>query len=92
MGISARSLRAACLQVLGMSAVQYLCLRRLKQVRQALRHAGSAPEAVRDIISQYGFADFRQFANAYRKAFGEKPPDGAGHESSDARQRRFLIF
>jgi AraC-like DNA-binding protein len=91
MGISERTLRASCLQVLGMSAVQYLWLRRLKQARRALQHAGSASEAGRDVITRFGFADFRQFAKAYRKAFGELPSGDASEESPHAR-RRFLLF
>jgi AraC-like DNA-binding protein len=92
MGISQRALRACCLQVLGMSAAHYLCLRRLRQAWKALLKADTASEAVRDVINRYGFADFRQFATAYRRAFGENPSNGPGHASPSARRRRFLVF
>jgi AraC-like DNA-binding protein len=92
MGISQRALRACCLQVLGMSAADYLYLRRLRQAWQALLKADAAPEAVREVINRYRFADFRRLAAAYRRAFGEKPPDDAGHVFPNARRRRFLVF
>jgi AraC-like DNA-binding protein len=92
MGLSERALRACCLQVLGMTAAHYLCLRRLWQARQALRQANAAPEAVHGVMARYGFTDFRHFVAAYRKAFGEKPSDCAEQVRPGSRRRKFLVI
>jgi AraC-like DNA-binding protein len=92
MGLSERALRTCCLQVLGMTAAHYLWLRRLWQARQALRQANAASEAVHDVMTRYGFADFRHFATAYRKAFGERPSDCADPMRPGSGRRKFLLI
>lgn len=92
MRVSERVLRAWCLPVLGMTAAQYLCLRRLRQARRALRQADAAPETVHDVLTRYGFADFRHFAVAYRRAFGEQPPDCPDNGQPAPRRRKFLLI
>lgn len=72
-GVSARTLRSCCIQVLGISAVHYVHLRRLRQTRQALLSAEGRAGAITEIIGCYGFTDPRRFVMAYRRAFGEAP-------------------
>ena len=73
LGVSARTLRACCSRVLGMSAGRYMLLHRLRQVCRALRQAEPEPKAIAEITYRYGFSEPRHFAAAYRQAFGETP-------------------
>jgi len=73
LGVSARTFRACCSRVLGMSAGRFLLLRRLRHVSRALRHAGPEPKAIAEITSRHGFSGPGHFAAAYRRAFGEVP-------------------
>ncbi|HME25333.1 MAG TPA: helix-turn-helix domain-containing protein, partial [Acetobacteraceae bacterium] len=49
LGVSARTLRACCSRVLGMSAGRYMLLHRLRQVCRALRQAEPEPKAIAEI-------------------------------------------
>lgn len=70
-GVSERTLRNAFQSVYGMSPIRFLQLRRLHQVRRALRSAtvGSVTEAA----LRYGFGNLGRFAAEYRQLFGESP-------------------
>jgi AraC-like DNA-binding protein len=68
-----RTLRAACVEFLGMSPNRYIRLRRLNLVRMALRRADPATASVAEIAQRYEFSELGRFAAAYRAAFGETP-------------------
>jgi AraC-like DNA-binding protein len=68
-----RTLRVACVKVLGMAPNRYIRLRRLNLVRAALRHADPATASVATIARQHGFSELGRFAASYRLAFGETP-------------------
>lgn len=71
-GVSDRWLREAFLRVYGVTATQFLRLRRLHQARRALL---SAPTSVTRVAAEHGFFDFGRFAMSYRRLFGELPSD-----------------
>jgi|SRR5271165_5742774 len=70
---TARTRRACCSRVLGMSAGRYLLLDRLPNVSRALRHAAPEPKAIAEIANRSGFSEPGLFAAVYRRAFGETP-------------------
>ena len=72
-GVSERTLRNCCFEVLGISPSQYLRLRRLNLVHVALRHSDPATAKICDIAESYGFTELGRFAVFYRKIFGETP-------------------
>src|SRR6266436_2281433 len=72
-GVSERTLRSCCAEFLGISPSRYVLLRRLKQVRIALRDADPVRSNVADIARGDGFTELGRFAGAYRNAFGEAP-------------------
>ncbi len=72
-GVSDRTLRSSCTEFLGISPSQYVLLRRLKQVRAALRDADSTTASVAEIAHSCGFTELGRFAGAYRRAYGESP-------------------
>jgi len=72
-GVPERTLRACCLDILGMSPSRYLRLRRLNMVRAALQHANPAPGAITELARRYGFSELGRFATSYRQTFGEAP-------------------
>jgi AraC-like DNA-binding protein len=72
-GVSERSLRDCCLEILGMEPAQYLHLRYLQRVRRALLCAEAAAKYEAEVTKRYGFGDRDQFVAAYRNAFGEFP-------------------
>ena len=71
--VSDRTLRSCCAEFLGMSPIQYVLLRRLKEVRRALRDADPALVKVADIAPRFGFTELGRFAGIYRATFGEAP-------------------
>jgi AraC family ethanolamine operon transcriptional activator len=71
MGVSRRTLQNAFLRVLDMSPLAYVKAVRLKQARQALKHAVSVTEAA----TASGFWHFGHFAHDYQTLFGERPSD-----------------
>jgi len=71
--VSDRTLRLCCAEFLGMSPTQYLLLRRLKEVRRALRDAKPHMVNVAEVARRFGFAELGRFAETYRATFGEAP-------------------
>ena len=71
--VSDRTLRSCCAEFLGMSPTQYVLLRRLKEVRRALREADPDMVNVADVAHRFGFAQLGRFAGRYRATFGETP-------------------
>jgi AraC-like DNA-binding protein len=72
-GVPERTLRACCLDILGMSPGRYLRLRRLNMVRAALQCANPAPGTITELAKRYGFSELGRFATSYRQTFGEPP-------------------
>jgi AraC-like DNA-binding protein len=72
-GVTERTLRSCCAEFLGISAGRYVLLRRLKQVRRALRDADARMTNVIELARQHGFTELARFAGAYQAAFGEAP-------------------
>jgi AraC-like DNA-binding protein len=72
-GVSERTLRSAFLAQCGMGPIRYLKLRRLHQVRQALRASSSAATSVKAVGLANGFWDLGRFAIEYHRLFGESP-------------------
>jgi AraC-like DNA-binding protein len=71
--VSDRTLRLCCTEFLGMSPTQYVLLRRLKEVRRALREADRNMVTVAEVARRFGFAELGHFAESYRATFGEDP-------------------
>jgi transcriptional regulator GlxA family with amidase domain len=78
-GVTDRTLRSCCAEFIGISPGRYLLLRRLKQVRTALRNTDPTDASVAALARQYGFTELGRFAQAYRRAFGETPFDTLEH-------------
>ena len=72
-GVSERVLRSCCQQMLGISPMRYARLRRLKQVRLALRDGDPDTISVSSLAARYGFTEPKRFALQYRAIFGESP-------------------
>jgi AraC-like DNA-binding protein len=72
-GVTDRTLRSCCAEFLGISPSRYVLLRRLKQVRVALRDADPDIANVAELARRHGFTELGRFAGAYRAAFGEAP-------------------
>ncbi len=68
-----RTLRSCCAAFLGINPSRYVLLRRLKQVRIALRDADPDRANVAELASRYGFTELGRFAGAYLAVFGETP-------------------
>jgi AraC-like DNA-binding protein len=71
--VSDRTLRSCCAEFLGMSPLRYVLLRRLKEVRRALRDAHPDAVHVAEVADRFGFAELGRFAGVYRATFGETP-------------------
>jgi AraC-like DNA-binding protein len=72
-GVSDRTLRSCCAEFLGMSPIRYVLLRRLREVRKALRDADPDTVNVAEVAHRFGFAQLGRFAGTYRTIFGETP-------------------
>jgi AraC-like DNA-binding protein len=72
-GVSDRTLRTCCAEFLGVSPTRYVLLRRLREVRNALRKADPQTGSVAEIAHRFGFAELGRFAGTYRARFGETP-------------------
>jgi AraC-like DNA-binding protein len=71
--VSDRTLRSCCAEFLGMTPTQYLLLRRLEEVRRALRDADPDIVNVAEVAHRFGFTELGRFAGRYRATFGETP-------------------
>ena len=72
-GVEERTLRSCCAEFLGIGPRRYILLRRLKEVRRALREANPYTASVSVLARHYGFTQLGRFAGTYRSAFGEAP-------------------
>jgi AraC-like DNA-binding protein len=72
-GVSDRTLRACCLEHLGVGPLHYLWLRRMQLAQRALSLADPRYATVTSIATEYGFWELGRFAVSYRKRFGEPP-------------------
>ena len=72
-GVSSRSLRAACEEQLGISPMQYVLHCRMRLVRHALLQADPNITRVTDIATEHGFWELGRFSVRYRHIFGERP-------------------
>jgi AraC-like DNA-binding protein len=72
-GVSERTLRAACQDQFGMSPTRYLWLRRMYLARRRLGQAAGAAISVTEIAMANGFWELGRFAAEYRSLFGETP-------------------
>jgi AraC family ethanolamine operon transcriptional activator len=71
-GTSRRKLNYCFQDVLGTTPIKYLRSLRLNGVRRALRHA-SVEDSVQDLAARWGFWHLSQFAQDYKRLFGELP-------------------
>jgi AraC-like DNA-binding protein len=72
-GVTDRTLRLHCQEVLGTSPHRYLWLRRMHQARRALSRADVAVTTVTQIATDHGFWELGRFSVAYGRLFGEAP-------------------
>jgi AraC family ethanolamine operon transcriptional activator len=73
--VSVRTLHTAFIDYYGLPPLRYLTLRRLHEVRDALRKADPDRTTVTRIAVRFGFWQFGRFAGQYRRLFGEKPSE-----------------
>jgi len=78
-GVTARTLHLVCTDYLRMSPHQYLLVRRMNLVRQALTLADPASTTVTSVANDYGFAELGRFSVKYRALFGESPSTTLRH-------------
>lgn len=72
-GVTDRTLRSCCAEFLDISPTRYVLLRRLKDVRIALRDADPDTANVAELARRFGFTELGRFAEAYQAVFGEAP-------------------
>ena len=72
-GVSDGTLRSSCAEFLGMTPTRYVLLRRLREVRSALRDARPDTVNVAEVAHSFGFAQLGRFAGTYRATYGETP-------------------
>jgi transcriptional regulator GlxA family with amidase domain len=72
-GVGDRTLRSCCAEFLGISATRYVLLRRLKEMRRALRGADPNMVNISELARRCGFTELGRFAGAYSAVFGESP-------------------
>jgi AraC-like DNA-binding protein len=72
-GVTDRALRSCCVEFLGISPSRYVLLRRLKEVRIALRAADPHKGDFAALARERGFTDLGRFVTAYQEVFGESP-------------------
>jgi AraC-like DNA-binding protein len=72
-GASERTLRASCIEHLGMGPIRYLWLRRMHLAHTALIQAAPGSATVTRIATDNGFWEMGRFAAEYRALFGEAP-------------------
>ena len=72
-GVPERTLRIVCAEFLGLGPIRYVLLKRLNDVRSALRHADPATHSVAEIARDHQFLQLGRFSDTYRRIFGELP-------------------
>jgi AraC-like DNA-binding protein len=72
-GVSERTLRAACQEQFGLSPTRYLWLRRMYLARRRLAAAEVRATSVTEVAMANGFWELGRFATEYRSLFGETP-------------------
>lgn len=72
-GVSERTLRAACQEHFGVSPTRYLWLRRMYLARRRLADRAVRPASVTEVAMANGFWELGRFATEYRSLFGETP-------------------
>jgi transcriptional regulator GlxA family with amidase domain len=72
-GVSQRTLRAHCRELLGVSPMLYVRRRRMRMARAALLRADPATATVTRIAAGFGFLEFGRFSVSYKKTFRELP-------------------
>ena len=72
-GVSERTLRAACREQFGVSPTRYLWLRRMYLARRRLAEAVVTSTSVTEVAMANGFWELGRFAAEYRSLFGETP-------------------
>ena len=73
LGVSERTLRAHCHELLGVRPMLYVRRKRMRMVRAALLRADPATASVTRIATKFGFLELGRFAVSYRTMFGELP-------------------
>lgn len=73
--VSERTVRSVFHDFYGLSPVRYLQVRKLNEVRRALKAAEPEEKRVTHILAEHGVWSFGRFASQYRKMFGESPSD-----------------
>lgn len=74
-GTSERTLRRAFRERFGVSTKEYLKARQLRAARRELSRLSPDQVQVREVALRWGFWHSSQFAQDYRRAFGELPSD-----------------
>jgi AraC-like DNA-binding protein len=82
---SARMLRAACREHLGMGPKRFLDLRRLHLVRRVLMSSDGNRTTVTNVALDHDFWELGRFAGAYKALFGELP-SATLHHAEGARR------
>jgi AraC-like DNA-binding protein len=72
-GVPERTLRLICADFLGVPPMRYVLLKRLNEVRSALRRANPDTNSVTDIARNHQFLQLGRFSDTYRSIFGELP-------------------
>jgi AraC-like DNA-binding protein len=72
-GVSERTLRAACQEQFGLSPTRYLWLRRMYLARRRLAEGPARTTSVTEVAMANGFWELGRFATEYRALFGETP-------------------
>jgi AraC-like DNA-binding protein len=72
-GVGERTLRICCQEYVGVSPNRLLMLRRMRQVRKALRESNKNTTTVTETAARWGFWNFGRFAGEYKSLFGELP-------------------
>src|ERR1700760_323003 len=72
-GVPERTLRAHCMEHLGMTPHRYLWLRRMHQARRGLALGDATRTTVTVIATDHGFWELGRFAGEYSRIFGELP-------------------
>jgi AraC family ethanolamine operon transcriptional activator len=74
-GVSERTLRRSFQDRFGVSTKEYIKARRLRATRRDLFRSSPDETQVRQVALRWGFWHSSQFAQDYRRAFGELPSD-----------------